>query len=113
MMERQVLAAASFYSKSYFFNDKVLEFAKTFLPQNVQKEVQTLLVNACEYTGGVIVLGFTSDGEVFLEASGSEDDIYYDEIGARYHVNDLVKHENELLQSLNLWYNLMIKGSGE
>ena len=110
-MERQVLAAASFYNKSYFFNDKVLEFAN--LPQNVQKEVQTLLVNACEYTGGVMVLGFTPDGEVLLEASGSADDINYDEIGARYHVNDIVKHESELLQSLNLWYNLIIKESGE
>jgi hypothetical protein len=111
MMERQVLAAASFYSKSYFFNDKVLEFVN--LPQNVQKELQTMLVAACEYTGGVMVLGFTPDGEVFLEASGADDDFDYDEIAAKYHVNDLVKQEDELLQSLNLWYNLVIKEYGE
>lgn len=73
--------------------------------------MQTLLVNACEYTRGVIVLGFTPDGEVFLEASGSSDDFDYDEIGAKYHVNDIIKREEDLFQSLNLWYNLVIKGN--
>ena len=109
MMEKQVLAAASFYSQSYFFND--IEFAS--LPQGIQKELQELLVNACEYTRGVMVLGFTPDSEVFLEASGSSDDFDYDEIGAKYHVNDIIKREDEFLQSLNLWYNLVIKGNVE
>jgi len=105
MMDKRVLAASSFYSKSYFFND--LEFAP--LPAGVQKELQTLLVEACEYTGGVMVLGFTLEGEVFLEASGSADDFDYDEIGAKYHVNDIIKSEEEFLQSLSLWYNLVMK----
>jgi len=105
-MEKQVLAAASFYSKSYFFND--IEFAG--LPQNIQKDLQNILVEACEYTMGVMMLGFTPEGEVFLEASGSADDFDYDEIGAKYHVNDIIKSEEALLQSLNLWYNLVVKG---
>ena len=104
--DRHVLAAASFYNKSYFFND--LEFGG--LPQNIQKDVQILLVSACEYTGGVIVLGFTSDGEAFLEASANPDDFDYDEIGAKYHVNNILKREETLLQSLTLWYNLVVKG---
>ena len=109
VMERQVLAAASFYSKSYYFND--MEFAG--LPQGIQKEVQMLLTEACEYTGGVMVLGFTPDGEVFLETSGTDNDFDYDEIGAKYHVNDIIKHEETLLRSLNLWYNLVIEGNQE
>jgi len=107
--DRQVLAAASFYSKSYLFND--LEFAS--LPLGIQKEIQELLVDACEYTRGVMMLGFTVDGEVFLQASGSDDDFDYDEIGAKYYVNDIVKRENTLLESLNLWYNIVIKGHGK
>jgi len=106
-MEKQVLAAASFYSKSYFFND--LEFGG--LPTNVQKEVQTLLAEACEYTGGVMVLGFTLDGETFLEASAAPDDFEYDEIGAKYHVHKVIKDEEVFLQSLSVWYNLVIKES--
>ena len=108
-MEKQVLAAASFYSKSYYFND--LEFAS--LPQGVRKELQSLLVEACEYTGGVMMLGFTADGETFLEASSAPDDAGYDEIGAKYHVNSIIKSEEAFLQSLSMWYNLVIKESGK
>jgi len=104
-MERQVLAAASFYSKSYYFND--LEFAS--LPQAVQKEVQAILVEACEYTGGVLLLGFTPDGETFLEASAAPDDPAYDEIGAKYHVHSILRSEEAFLESLSTWYNLVIK----
>ena len=108
-VDRQVLAAASFYNKSYFFND----LAFTGLPKNIQKDVQALLVNACEYTCGVMVLGFTADGEAFLEASAAADDFDYDEIGAKYHVNSILKREDALLQSLTLWYSMVIKESKE
>jgi len=108
-MDKQVLAAASFYSKSYFFND--LEFVS--LPLGVQNEMKALLVEACEYTGGVIMLGFTPDGETFLEATGAPDDFEYDEIGAKYHVNSIVKAEEAFLQSLSMWYNLVIKETKE
>jgi len=108
MTDRRVLAAASFYSKSYFFDDSF-----TPLPVGVQKELQALLVEACEYTGGMMVLGFTPDGEVFLEATGSADDFDYDEIGAKYHVNDIIRSEEEFLQSLSLWYNLVMKELGK
>lgn len=101
------MAASSFYSKSYFFND--LEFAT--LPQGVQKDLKDLLVDACEYTGGVMVLGFTADGETFLEATAAPDDFEYDEIGAKYHVNSIIKHQGAFLQSLSVWYNLVIKGN--
>ncbi|MCL2573530.1 MAG: DUF6145 family protein [Defluviitaleaceae bacterium] len=107
MMERQVLAAASFYSQSYFFND--LEFAS--LPRSIQEDIKILLVDSCEYTRGVMALGFTQNGETFLEASHSADDFEYDEIGAKYHVNSIIKQEEEMLQSLSLWYNLVIKGN--
>jgi len=102
--DKHVLGAASFYSKSYFFND--LEFAG--LPQGVQDELKILLVEAAEYTMGVVMAGFTTGGETFVEASGAPEDFEYDEIGAKYHINGIVKDQEAFLQSLSLWYNLVI-----
>ncbi|MCL2396660.1 MAG: DUF6145 family protein [Defluviitaleaceae bacterium] len=99
-MERRILAAASHYKRSYFFNNE--EFPG--LPVGVQAELRRLLTQACHHTCGVVLLGFYPDGEVFLEASGDETDFDYDEIGAKYHINALVREEAEFLRSLGLWY---------
>jgi len=96
---RIVLAAASFYKKSYYFNN---DFSS--LPTEVQQELRIFLTKTAEYIQGNICLGFYEEGQVFLEASGHEDDFDYDEIAAKYEVNRLIKDKKEFLNSLQLYY---------
>ena len=99
-MEKQILAAASYYKKSCFINTD--DFPG--LPTGVQAELRQLITEACEYVKGVVLLGFYPDGEIFLETAGDEADFDYDEIGARYFINTLIKEEEALFRSLSLWY---------
>ena len=97
--EKIVIAAASFYKQSYFFNDEFLG-----LPRAVKDEIREMLILKAQHICGVVSLGFYSTGEVFLEATGAEDDFGYDEIGAKYAINQLIREEEEFFQSLSSWY---------
>ena len=99
-MEKIILAAASFYIKSYYYNFE--EFIS--MPIAVQNELRILLTQTCENTRGIVVFGFYSDGSVFLESIGDESDLNYDEIGAKYHINLVVKKEEEFFKSLSIWF---------
>jgi len=99
-MEKKILSAASFYKKSYYFNFD--DFAD--LPYAVQKELQKIITSAAEHTRGEILMGIYSDGQVFLESRGADDDYDYDEIGAKYYVNKTAKDEEEFFESIQIWY---------
>jgi len=99
-MDKIVLAASSYYKQSYFLEESQLPS----LPESVSKELKGLLIEACEETKGVVLLGFYVDGEVFVEAVGDENDFAYDEIGARLYINAFIKNESDFLYSLSLWY---------
>ena len=99
-MEKQILAASSYYKKSYYYNFD--SFAD--LPHAIQEELQKIMTAAAEQTAGEILSGFYSDGQVFIESRGADDDLYYDEIGAKYYVNRLATDEGAFFESLQLWF---------
>ena len=58
---RTLLAMVSQYTDKYFWNE---ELGK--LPEEIRKEVLVLLIMVTEEAGGITVMGFEADGEVYL-----------------------------------------------
>ena len=96
---KTVIAASSAYNKKYFFNG---EFAS--MPKGVQDEIRILCTLFTEKCGGIFTLGYVTDGSVFMEAEKAEDDLDYDEIGARLETDRLQKEKSKFFHSLSLWF---------
>jgi len=107
-MIKNILAAASFYKRARYFND---EYAN--LPTQVRDELLAACSLAAEQTRGIVTLGFYEDGTVFAEASGAEDDLNYDEIGARLLVDTMLEEKADLFRSLRLWYAAFCTDEGQ
>ena len=105
-MEKDTMAAASFYKQSYFFNPDYDE-----LPTEVKKEVRVIAAIAAEKTRGIVCVGFV-DGQVFVESSGLETDSDYDEINARAVIDQMVDEKEELFNMLSEWYKLFMTEAG-
>jgi len=101
-MEKHVLIAASHYKQQYFFNNE--EFSG--LPEKIKTELRHVISGASIATGGIVILGFYNDGEVYLEGQREDEDFEYDEIAAKEYLNFLFKgmEEEGLLQSLGIWF---------
>jgi len=98
-MTKDIITAASFYKKARYFNDTYKN-----LPTAVREELLAACALTAEAVRGVVSIGFYSDGTVFIEAEGAEDDWNYDEIGARLIVDEMTTEKAELLRALRLWY---------
>jgi len=95
-----ILAVSNSYEKLYYFNE---DFDK--IPEEVQKELQILLVWHTEEVGGIIAVGFTPEGEVYIEATSKEYDGYYDEIGSGLKIKEYEREKKELFASLKAFYD--------
>jgi len=98
-MEKDIVAAASFYKHVRFFNE-----AYNDLPAAVRDELVAACALTAEEVRGVVTMGFYADGTVFIETDGAADDFDYDEIGARLVIDRLTAEKTELLRGLQLWY---------
>ena len=96
---RQVLAVVSQYADKYFLNE---ELGK--LPEEIRKEVLVLLIMVTEEAGGITVLGFEEDGEVYLASTCEEGDLGYDEISAGLLIREIEREHRDLLEQLSQWY---------
>lgn len=94
-----VLAVSNRYEKLYYFNEDF-----DAIPKEIQDEIRILLVMHTEEVGGILVLGFTEDGEMYFEAMAKEDDVYYDEIGSHLKIKQYRAEKKELLASLEEFY---------
>jgi hypothetical protein len=106
-MDKSIMAAASYYSRSYYFNPDY-----DSLPKEVKKEVRALTSAAAETARGVVTLGFTEDGHVYMDSSGIGADAGYDEINGRGAVDAAIKEKAELLNQLYLWHKIFVKNKG-
>lgn len=104
--ESIVLCGSNYYEQKYYFNEAV--FGK--LPEAVKQELQIMCVIFTEDIGGVLILEFTPDGELMLRVESDENDLLYDEIGSALKVKQLQAEKKELLESLELYYRVVIKG---
>lgn len=101
---RQVLAVVSQYADKYFLNE---ELGK--LPDEIRKEVLVLLIMVTEEAGGITVLGFEEDGEVYLASTCEEGDLGYDEISAGLLIREIEREHRDLLEQLSQWYRKVVR----
>ena len=103
--ERVVLCGASAYEKKFYLNPA---FEK--LPEAIRQELQILCVLFTEDVGGVLTLVFDENETLCREVSVAEDDYLYDEIGSELKIKEIQNTKQELLTSLELYYQVVILG---
>ena len=102
-MSKTVICGANAYEKKYYMNP---DFAG--LPDSIKDELHIMAVLFTEEVGGIFTIGFGEDGELVLETDADEEDILYDEIGSGLLVKKLQRDRQELFESLELYYKVMI-----
>lgn len=104
-LEHTVLCAASAYEEKYYLNPA---FAK--LPEGIQNELKIISVLFTEEIGGIFVMEFDEEGTLLFRTEAKDSDYSYDEIGAALMIKEIQKNKGELLQSLELFYRVVILG---
>lgn len=105
MEEKIVLCGANAYEKKYYFNQK---FNK--IPDSIKDELHIICVLFTEEVGGIITFAFEEDGTLVIETNAAEEDYYYDEIGSGLLVREIRRKKQDLLESLSLYYRVVILG---
>lgn len=100
-----VLCGSNAYEQRYYFNDKFIG-----MPNSIKDELKIICVLFTEEIGGVFTIVFEEDGILALETTFAEEDIIYDEIGSGLLVGQIRKNKQELLQSLSLYYKVVVLG---
>jgi len=98
---KEIIAAASYYNKKYYFNEICAE-----MPGGIKKELAALCKLAAEEIQGIFTVSLDNGGSVAFAASGEESDHGFDEIGARLITDKLVVDNAELIKSIQLWHAL-------
>ncbi|TCT14676.1 hypothetical protein EDC18_105158 [Natranaerovirga pectinivora] len=97
--DRVILCVSNSYEKRYFLNE---DFES--LPELVKAELKAFSVLFTEDVGGIFVIGFNEDGELFFEVQADEGDILYDEIGSHLKIKQIQKEKQELLEALESYF---------
>ena len=101
---RIVLCGANAYEQKYYFNN---DFDK--IPQSIKDELRVICVLFTQEVGGIFTIVFEEDGSVSLETNADEDDITYDEISSGLLIGEIRRKRQELFESLQLYYRVLIK----
>ena len=104
-MEKVVICGANAYEGKFYLNPA---FSK--IPESIQKELNIICVLFTEEVGGIITLGFDEEGELEIETQASSEDYLYDDIAAGLLVGKIRATRQELFESLNLFYRVIILG---
>lgn len=109
-MEEQeiVLCAASAYERKFYLNDLFQG-----LPASVKDELKIMCALFTEDVGGILELVYNEDGELEFRTSADEADYLYDEIGSVLKVKELQRTKIELLESLQIFYKVLVLGEFE
>lgn len=107
--EKLVLCGSNYYEQKYYLNEEV--FGR--LPQQIKDELKIMCVMFTEDVGGVLVLSFDAEGELLFQTQSDESDLLYDDIGSVLKVKQLQEEKKELLESLEMYYRLVILGKTE
>ena len=102
--DRVVLCGASAYEQKYYLNE---DFQS--LPSQIQDELKIMCVLFTEDVGGILELVYNEDGELEFRTSFDEGDYLYDEIGSVLKVKELQRTKPELLDSLQLFYQVIME----
>jgi uncharacterized protein (UPF0305 family) len=99
-----VLCAANSYYQKFYLDER---FAK--LPEEIKKELQVLCVLYVEDVGGILTLQINEDEELEFAVTHEEADYLFDEIGSVLKIKQIQAENQELLESLELYYKVFIK----
>jgi hypothetical protein len=103
--ENIVLCISNAYEQKYFYND---DFET--LPEAIQQELKALAVLFTEDVGGILIIGFTEDGNVYFKVEADEDDLLYDEIGSHLKIKELQRDRKELWEALETYFKVFFLG---
>ncbi len=101
MQQEVVLCAASAYEKKFYINPMF-----DGIPQSVKDELKIMCVLFTEDVGGILELVYN---ELEFRTSFDEGDYLYDEIGSVLKVKELQRTKPELLDSLQLFYQVIME----
>ena len=104
--ENLVLCGSNYYEQKYYFNEA--RFGK--LPQAIKEELQIMCVLYTEDVGGVLILEFDPADGLLFRTECEEGDLLYDEVGSILQLKKLQEEKKELLESLELFYRIVILG---
>ena len=104
-MEKVVLCGANGYEGKYYLNPS---FNK--IPESIKKELNIICVLFTEEVGGIITIGFDEEGELEITTQASDDDYMYDEIASGLLVSKIRATRQDLFESLNLFYRVIVLG---
>lgn len=109
-MEEQeiVLCAASAYDRKFYMNPIFQG-----IPQSVKDELKIMCVLFTEDVGGILEVYYNESGELEFRTSADEGDYLYDEIGSVLKVKEMQRDKRELLESLEMFYRVILFGEIE
>ena len=103
--EKVVLCGANSYTEKYYLNP---DFEQ--LPESIKNELKILCVLYVHDVGGILTLVFEENGELCFEVTSEEGDPMFDEIGSRLKIKQIQQEKQDLLQLLQLYYQVFFLG---
>lgn len=104
-MNTVVLCGANAYEEKYYLNERFRG-----LPQSIRDELQIMCVLYTHDVGGIFLVEFDSEGRLHFKTEAAENDYSYDEIGAVLKIKELQRTKEDLLRSLELYYQVAVAG---
>lgn len=96
-----VLCGASSYTKMFYLNENF-----EGLPSSIKDELKIMCVLYTEDVGGTLQLVFNEEGNLEFRTEAEEGDLLYDEIGGVLKIKQLQNTKQELLESLEMYYQV-------
>ena len=105
MEDKTVLCGASSYEQKYYFNRQF-----SALPESIRQELQIMCVLYTEDVGGVLTMEFDKNGSLEFRVEAHEGDYLFDDIGSALKIKQYQMEKRELLESLELFYQVFFLG---
>ncbi|MDD6039528.1 MAG: DUF6145 family protein [bacterium] len=99
--EEVVLCGASSYTKMFYLNENF-----EGLPSSIKDELKIMCVLYTEDIGGTLQLVYNKEGNLEFRTDAEEGDLLYDEIGSVLKIKQLQNTKQELLESLEMYYQV-------
>lgn len=104
--QQEIIGGTNYLEQKYFFNPKFSN-----LPKNIQDEIQIILVTMAEKLGCIFLMGvYKDDGELYFQCVQYDNDFNFDNIGSELEIKKYQKIHKELIESIELWYKIVILG---
>ena len=102
-MKKTIICGANAYEQKYYLNPL---FEK--VPDSIKKELNIICVLFTNEVGGIITIGFDEEGELMITTEAAPEDYLYDDVAAGLLVSKIRNTRQEMFESLNLYYRIVI-----